>query len=535
MAQGAWADAHARLERAVAAGAGPEALEDLSWAAWWLDRVESCLEAREQAYLGYRERGDTRSAARMALWLGDDHLEFRGAGAVAQGWFARAERLLDELEPCPEQGWLAVFEAHAALRRAEPDVAIPLARRAQALGRNHDVVALEMFAVATEGVAQVSQGEVQEGLRRLDEAATVALSGEFEHLAAASWTCCLMLSTCEHVRDLDRAGQWCRRVEEFSQRMGARFLRGVCRTHYGVIRAWQGDWRTADRELVDALRTLGTERPSWRADAVVRLGELRRRQGRLEEAASLFERSGVSGLRGLAALHLAGGRAVEARELLERSLRHGPDGANPARADALELLVRTLLALGEYDAAGVRLEELRSIAEAAATDALRAAVDRSEGLLAAATGASARACEHLEDAVDRLERSGAPVEAAVTRIELAEALNSVGRRDAAQREAERALTALTEADAGQERDRAAAILDALLAPATPATERDQVLTPRQVQVLDLVARGLSDQQIAEHLVLSRHTVHRHVANIYTRLGCSSRAEAVARATRLNLL
>jgi len=535
LARGAWADACARLERAVAAGAGPEALEELSWATWWLDQVESCLAAREQAYLGYREHDDERSAARMALWLGDDHLEFRGAQAVAQGWFARAKRLLDDLETCPEHGWLAVFEAHAALGRSELDDVMRLAGHAQLLGRRHEVVDLEMFAVATEGVGRVAQGEVAEGLRRLDEAVTVALSGEFEHLVPASWTCCLMLSTCELVRDYDRAGQWCRQIEAFSERMGARFLRGVCRTHYGVIQAWRGNWREADRELVDALATLGAERPSWRAEALVRLGELRRRQGRPGEAEALFEQSGVPGLRGLAALRLADDRPVEARELLERSIRHGHDEGNPERADVLELLIRTLAALGEHDAADVRLSELRSIATAAATDALWAAVHRSEGVLASAMGAPERAREPFEDAVDRLERSGAPIEAAATRIDLAETLRDVGRRDAARREAGLALAALTGTDAIEERERARATLGTLDSSATGRPHRDEVLTPRQVQVLELVARGLSDQQIAEQLVLSPHTVHRHVANIHTRLGCSSRAEAVARATQLNLL
>ena len=54
-------------------------------------------------------------------------------------------------------------------------------------------------------------------------------------------------------------------------------------------------------------------------------------------------------------------------------------------------------------------------------------------------------------------------------------------------------------------------------------------------MLRLVAEGLSDQQIADRLIVSRHTVHRHVANIRTKLGQPSRAAAAAAATRLDLL
>jgi LuxR family maltose regulon positive regulatory protein len=117
LARGAWLAARTQFARALAAATTPAALEGLSWSAWWLEDASACVEARERAYRLYREAGDLRSAARMALWLGDDHNEFLGASAVAEGWFHRAARILDELESCPEQGWLTVFEAHAALGR----------------------------------------------------------------------------------------------------------------------------------------------------------------------------------------------------------------------------------------------------------------------------------------------------------------------------------------------------------------------------------------------------------------------------------
>jgi pimeloyl-ACP methyl ester carboxylesterase/DNA-binding CsgD family transcriptional regulator len=82
-------------------------------------------------------------------------------------------------------------------------------------------------------------------------------------------------------------------------------------------------------------------------------------------------------------------------------------------------------------------------------------------------------------------------------------------------------------------------LRSVLVPETPARAADgQVtvgLSQREHQVLVLVATGLSDQEIAEQLVLSQHTVHRHVANIRRKLGRASRTAAVAEAARLGLL
>ena len=62
-----------------------------------------------------------------------------------------------------------------------------------------------------------------------------------------------------------------------------------------------------------------------------------------------------------------------------------------------------------------------------------------------------------------------------------------------------------------------------------------LLSSREQEILACVARGLSDREIAEHLVLSPHTVHRHVANIRSKLGRTSRTAAVAEAARLGLL
>jgi len=524
LAKGAWEEARV----CFAGGETGEALEGLSWAAWWVDDVEACFDLRERAYRRYREAGDLRGAARLALWLGDDHLEFRGEHAIASGWTRRAARLLEDLEPAPEHGWLAVFEAHAALGAGDTALARRLAGQARDLGRRLGAVDLEMFAVATEGATLVADGEVAAGMRRLDEAAAAALGGEYDDLRAAGWTCCYLIGACERVRDFPRAAQWCREVDAFSRRLDIRFVTGVCQTHYGAVLTWRGEWDEAERVLVAALEQLTIARPAWRADAVVRLADLRRRQGRDDEALALLgeaERHPLAQL-GRAELNLAHGEAELAHAALERLLRRIPATNPAARAGPLEALVRATAAAGDDTAAAGHARDLRASAEAIGTAPLLAAASFAEGVVAAAAGDHPAARDRFDDAAEQFAAAGAPLEAARARLGLAEALRALGRSEAAEHEATAASAAL---------DALGAEHEAAAAHPGDTRRRPGPLTPRELEVLRLVAEGLGDRAVAEQLTLSVHTVHRHVANIHAKLRCSSRAAAVALAHRRGLL
>jgi ATP/maltotriose-dependent transcriptional regulator MalT len=102
----------------------------------------------------------------------------------------------------------------------------------------------------------------------------------------------------------------------------------------------------------------------------------------------------------------------------------------------------------------------------------------------------------------------------------------------------RAIDLLTRLDARLEAARAQARRDRLLSRQRPkpAGARDTSgLTTREVEVLRLIANGLSNHAIAERLRISEHTVHRHVANTLSKLDVASRSAAVAHAARLGLL
>jgi ATP/maltotriose-dependent transcriptional regulator MalT len=239
----------------------------------------------------------------------------------------------------------------------------------------------------------------------------------------------------------------------------------------------------------------------------------------------------------MAELALDRGDASAAVDLLEPVLRRLPVENRTLRAAPLEVMLRAKLATGEREAAAAHLMELRSVADALGTRPLRASLSLSEGLVAAAAGDDNTAREGLEDAVELFAASGASFELARARLELARLLLSLGREDAAVREARLALDLLDELRASAEAARARELLASTGFPAKAKRTalRDQLLTPREVEILRLVSEGLTDGEIAARLVLSKHTIHRHVQNAYARLGCSSRAAAVAKANRLHLL
>jgi DNA-binding NarL/FixJ family response regulator len=308
-----------------------------------------------------------------------------------------------------------------------------------------------------------------------------------------------------------------------------------CRAEYGTVHLWRGRWTEAEKVLEASIEDFSRSRPAMVGGPLAGLAELRRRQGRQAEAAHLLDRAGSSPLTQLCHSRLAldRGDSLRAVDLLERQLRQVPRHRKLDRAPALELLVGARIARGELDEAATAIEELREVERLVGTAPLQATADLCEGMLEAARGDHERARPLLEDAVDRFERSNGPFEAARARIELATSLVAVGRPEAAEREAVAALDRLLELGADVEAGRARRLIEVTIRGGgrSPLPQ----LTRRETEVLRLVAEGLRNQQIAQQLVVSEHTVHRHVTNILRKLDLPSRTAAAAHALRSGLL
>lgn len=533
--RGAWEAARGHFETALAAGESAEAWEGLGWAGYWLHDADLTMGSRERAYRAFRAAGDPAGAGRVAAWLASDFLEFRGEDAVARGWLERSHRMLDDLPEREDHGWLALNEGSFAMNVNDDLVAAAgRARRGASLGRALGVPDLEAVGLALEGITMVRRGDVEDGMRLLDEASAIAAGEELRWPIAQSWALCYLISACEGVGDFPRAAQWCAASRRIAERWNARHLIGICRSAYGNVLATNGDWTAAELELTAAVGDLEAARPAMAAGGLARLGELRAGQGRAGEARALFERAGSHprALIGLGALALDDGDPAAAADAAERVLRRLSHTAALDRLPALELLVSALAALDDLDAAGAGCAELERIGADLGTPYVRGRTRLVAGRVAAARRDHEHARRACEDAVDLLVEAGAAHETALARLELARALTALGRDEAAAAETRTARDGLVAL--GAERD--VARLDAASGEGQAAGPRSVgELTPRELEVLRLVAQGLSDAEIAERLVLSQHTVHRHVANVRVKLRLPSRAAAVAYAARAGVL
>lgn len=538
----AWAEARACFEAALRREETAEAHEALSWACWWLDDFEPVVQAREAAFRLYRQKNDDLGAARVAIWLASDYCDFRGEAAISSGWLRRAESLLEPLPQAPEHGWLRLIEADTTLSFAsEMSKAREASATAAEIGRMLGDLDLMMMSLAVQGFALVCEGEVEAGFQWLDEAAAAAAGGELTRQSAPIWILCYLIYSCEWVRDFDRAAQWCQRMREIADRLCFLFPRGICRVHYAGVLILRGRWGEAEGELAEAEALFSASRLPWTAESRVRLAELRRRQGRFDEAEQIFLEVEWHPLAliGLAELALDKGRPRDADEFCARLLRQIPEGASFQRVAVLEIVVRAAALLGQHSRVADALAQINMLSEKAATLPLRAARCFSAAMEAIAAGDFERARTCLEDAADLFEKSGTPYEAARARLELAGVLVSLGRLRRACREAEKARDGLERLGSRFQAGRARALLKDIerrtAEDATGSGTDGTHLTARQTEILRLIADGNVDRDIATVLGLSEHTVHRHVANILTRLALPSRAAAAAYAAARKLI
>lgn len=485
------------------------------------------IKAHERALAAYKQEGDALSAARAARVLAWLHLNLYGDWALAGGWLARAERLLEGAgKDTVERGWAevvhAIIQPHGEQRQARLRVALEL-------GRRYGDTELEFAALSRIGEDLVAAGRVEEGMLLFDESLTAACAGEIEDLEVVESVFCGMFLACEQVQDVGRAKQWLRAADELVKRRNLVAIGAFCRAHYGGILTAAGRWEEAEAELSDAARMFERGYEGSRAMVLVRLADLRVRQGRLEEAAVLLE--GLDqrddAARPLAALRLARGETALARDLIERSLaEHSVQSSGVA--PRLSLLVDVCLAEDDVTGATEAAERLVELAGSHESPYLEACAALARGKLCLASGSGdAKAC--LREALSAFSRAQMPVELARARLELAKAA-AEDQPEVAVVEAKAALEVFAHRMATRDADAAAALLRSLGAPGRAAPRRVP-LTKRESEVLELLGRGLSNPEIAERLVISSRTAEHHVRHILSKLDLRNRAEAAAYAAR----
>ena len=527
----AWADAYTALSLADRSSplAG-EDLELLATAAYLLGRVEESLQALQRAQQIYAEGGDPRRAARCAFWIWF-HLINQEELAQASGWLARANRLLEhEQQECPERGYMLIPVAFQHVVAGDYTGARRAAARAAAIGRRVADADLVAFALVLHGRAMVREGRVGEGLALLDEAMVAVVAGELSPPVAGT-VYCSMIDACQEISEWRRAHEWTAALTAWCEKQPDMItFTGQCLVHRAEILQLHGAWPQAVEEAKRAGERLvqGADRRVSGA-AFYQQAEVYRVLGDFTAADDAYRQASHWGLEpqpGLALLRLAQGRNDAAAAAIRRVLAETSERFR--RGKLLPAQVEIMLAVGDRPAARVATDELTGISESYDTPTLRAAAGAAHGAVLLAEGDARAAVVALRGAWQMWRELDAPYEAARVRVLVGLGCRALGDDEAAALDLDAARSVFAQLGAAPDLAR----LERL--DGRRAASRHG-LTMRELQVLGLLAAGKTNHAIASDLVLAEKTVDRHVSNIYTKLGVSSRAAATAYAYRQGLL
>lgn len=528
----AWRDAADAYQRAAGSALPPDDVERRARVALMLGDDERYVAGLADAARAWTDAGDPRRAAECACYAAMN-LSFRAEWGPAQGWLARAEALLeDDDTDCAAKALILGVRAARLMQSGDPVAAHPQFVAAAAVARRSaDPSASAMTALGV-GQSLVLMGRVEDGMARLDDMMLSVSAGEVNPVVTGI-AYCAVIGTCQATFDPKRAGEWTRALSEWSDAQpDMRPFRGQCLVHRAQIMQLRGHWPDAIDQIEQACALLTTP-PAHPAagSAFYEQAELHRLRGDLDAAERSYVLAGRYGQEtqpGLALLRLAQGRPDAARSGLARALAE--TRAGPTQAALLAASVDVALAVDDLDAAQAAASSLARIAETTDSQLLTALAGQAVGAALIAGRDPGGALPVLRRSWNAWQEVDAPYCAARVRVLVARACRDLGDLDATRMELEAARSVF---------DQLGALPDlhalATLAGAPGREPSPGGLTGREIEVLRLVASGRSNRAVATDLFLSEKTVARHVANIFAKLGVSSRAAATAYAYEHDLV
>jgi DNA-binding CsgD family transcriptional regulator len=527
----AWTDAYdslSRADRSVPLAAGD--LELLATSAYMLGREDEWLAILERAHHRFLNDGEVLRAVRCAFWIGMN-LALHGEMGPATGWLARAQRLLDRDErDCVERGYLLlpVMFQHEAM--GDLDGASNTAASAAEIGVRFGDADLFALAVHSQGEFLIKAGRVKEGLGLLDEAMVAVTAGDLSPVVSGI-VYCSVIEGCQAVFELRRAQDWTAALARWCDRQpDLMAFTGRCHVHRAELMQIHGAWPAALQEARRAsLRFAQSMNKGAASKASYLEGDVHRLQGELAQAEEAYREASRFGWEpqpGLALLRLAQGNHDAAVAAIRRVV--GETTEPLRRASLLPALVEIMLAAGNLDEARAAQRELDELAKRYESDMLNALVEHARGAVDLAAGDAAAALVSLRRSSRAWQELEAPYEAARARVLVGLACRALGDDEAFTLELDAARKAFDELGAVTD----LAWVDSF----TRGSPDDRFgLTPRELEVLRLLATGQSNREIASALVISDHTVARHVQNILSKLDVRSRTAAGAFAFEHDLL
>jgi DNA-binding CsgD family transcriptional regulator len=531
-ARRAWGDAYAGYQAATAdADFELDDLECFAIAAHLLGRSEERLEILARGYREALRVGNHTRAARFAFWAGHP-LTVAGRVSEASGWFTRARQLLaDQDRECAEHGYLLIPQGVEQLFAGDSAAALATSTAAQGIATACGDLNLLAMTQFLRGRALVRCGRIAEGMAVLDEVIVAVTAGEVTPMEVGNFYCGV-LEACHEVLDLRRAREWTGALSRWCESQPDLVpYRGPCQVYRAEVMQFYGSWSDAYEEAQRACEWLSLSvSPEGPADAFYRIGELHRLRGGYAEAEDAYRQASRLGRRpepGLALLWLAQGRPDAARSALQRALDEEMQLGR--RAGLLDAYIQVLLAQGDVLSARTRAGDLREIATVLGAPLVRALCLTAEGTASLAEHRPREALEPLRRAWMEWQRLEAPYDAARARLLIGCAYRELGDHDSAAMELDAARWVFQQLGALPDLVRVDALASGSAAPAVPGG-----LTLRELDVLRLIAAGQTNKEIGATLVISEHTVARHVQNMLAKLGCSSRSALAAFAVEQRL-
>jgi ATP/maltotriose-dependent transcriptional regulator MalT len=425
--------------------------------------------------------------------------------------------LLEHEGECAERGYLlfpVMFQHEAA---GDFIAAAEAAGEAVRIGERFGDRDLFALAVHGQGHMLVRAGRVSEGLGLLDEGMVAVTTEDISPIVTGLVYCGVILA-CQDVYEVRRAREWTRALSAWwALQPDMMAFTGRCLVHRAEVLQLDGAWREALDEARRATERFAATHNPTAGLAHYREAELLRLQGDFAGAEDAYKRASAAGWEpqpGLAQLRHAQGRVDAAAAAIRRA--EAAATAPLDRARILPAFVEIVLAADDVESAGRACLELEDIAHGYDSTMLAAMVAYAKGTVHLAEGDAPAALIALRAALQTWLALEAPYEIARTRALIGEACRKLGDDEASALELE-AATAIFE--------RLGAKPDLARTALRPSAAHG--LSPRELEVLRLIAAGKSNRDIGSSLVISEHTVARHVHNIFTKLGVSSRAGATA--------